>query len=176
MKPPVTVRPAACGDEAQLWALICGLAAYEHLEHELSGSPESLAADLFGPSPHVGVLVAAEKHEERSEEQQAEDRRLVGYAMYYPTYDSYAGTRGLWLTDLFITPTHRGTGLGRALLGGLARVAQTCGASRLEWDVLEWNIAALGFYRRAGAVPTPGWARQRLAGAALTALAAECSG
>lgn len=153
------LRAAARGDETQLWSLICGLAACEHLEHELVGSPEALAADLFGPSPRASVLLAED------------DGRLVGYAMYFATYDSYAaGTSGLWLTDLFVLSAHRGAGIGRALLSGVARIALERGASRLEWDVLEWNTSALEFYQSAGAVATPGWARQRLSGEALAEL------
>jgi GNAT superfamily N-acetyltransferase len=162
--PAWELRAAAPGDEAQLWALVSGLAAYEHLEHELEGGPEALAADLFGPSPRASVLVADA------------GGTLLGYAMYFPTYDSFApGTRGIWLTDLFVSPAHRGAGLGRALLAGVARLTVDRGACRLEWDVLTWNTPALAFYRRAGAVPTPGWARQRLAGEALAALAARAA-
>ena len=66
---------------------------------------------------------------------------------------------------------HRGRGIGRALLGTLARRCVREGLPRLEWWVLDWNEPALAFYRSLGAVPMGDWTVQRLTGEALTALA-----
>jgi GNAT superfamily N-acetyltransferase len=70
-----------------------------------------------------------------------------------------------------VLPSRRGQGIGRALLGHLARVAVGRGCGRMEWSVLDWNTPAIGFYRRLGAVPMDAWTVYRLAGSALTRLA-----
>jgi len=160
----VAVRPARPGDEAQIWGLIQGLAASEGLEHELDGNPEALARAVFAPAPIAFSLVAEE------------GGALVGYAMGYPTFDSYTpGASVLFLSDLFVCSARRGAGIGRALLAAMARLAVARGALRLEWDVIRHNTAALAFYRRAGAEDDPVWCRQRLAGPALAALAEEAA-
>jgi hypothetical protein len=45
------------------------------------------------------------------------------------------------------------------------------GYPRLEWSVLDWNMPARGFYVSLGAVEKDDWTVNRLAGAALRALA-----
>ena len=45
------------------------------------------------------------------------------------------------------------------------------GCGRLEWAVLDWNVDAIGFYRRIGAIAKDDWTTYRLAGEALARLA-----
>jgi GNAT superfamily N-acetyltransferase len=47
---------------------------------------------------------------------------LCGYALYFPTYSTWEGS-ALRLEDIYISPAHRKTGLGRALLANLAKVS-----------------------------------------------------
>jgi GNAT superfamily N-acetyltransferase len=138
------VRPARREDVAGVWALLRGLASYERLEHEVTGSPERLAQDLFGERPRVECLVA-----------EAEGA-LIGYALFYPTYSSFQTAPMLWLEDLYVVPERRGRGDGRALLGELSRLALARGCRRVGWIVLDWNASSIRFYeglgvRRAGA-------------------------
>ena len=78
---------------------------------------------------------------------------------------------GLYLEDLFVRPSFRGHGLGRALLARLAAECREHGYGRLEWSVLNCNEPSIGFYRSLGAVPMEEWTTFRLDGPALTALA-----
>ena len=57
---------------------------------------------------------------------------LCGFALYHPTYSTWQG-RALYLEDLYVRETHRGRGLGTALLARVAAeaVAQNC--ARLDW-------------------------------------------
>ena len=41
-----------------------------------------------------------------------------------------------------------GAGYGKALLARLARIAKERGCGRVEWAVLDWNVAAIDFYER----------------------------
>ena len=88
-----------------------------------------------------------------------------------PAFVQELGQRGVWLEDLFVRPTHRGAGVGRALLVKVAELAVARGCARFEWTVLDWNALAIGFYRSLGAVPMDEWTRFRLDGEALAALA-----
>ena len=98
------------------------------------------------------------------------NREVVGLALWYPTYSTWTGRQGLWLEDLFVRPSARGTGLGRALLQALAQVCVARGWTRFEWWVLDWNAPAIGFYRALGAVPQDAWTTFRVDGGALRAL------
>ena len=154
------VRPARREDVGGVWALLRGLASYERLDHEVTGSAEQLAEDLFGERPRVECLVA-----------EAEGA-LVGYALFFPIYSSFQTSPMLWLEDLYVVPERRGRGDGRALLGELSRLALARGCRRVGWIVLDWNIPSIRFYaglgaRRAGA----DWLLYGFDEAALAALA-----
>jgi GNAT superfamily N-acetyltransferase len=97
---------------------------------------------------------------------------VAGFALFFPTYSTFAGTPSLYLEDLFVRPEYRGRGHGKQLLTTLARLAAERGCGRLEWSVLNWNEPAIAFYRSLGAVPMADWTVYRLAGAPLAALAA----
>jgi GNAT superfamily N-acetyltransferase len=141
---PRTIRPARREDLPRIWELLLGLAAYERLEHEVSGTAEELGAHLFGPNPGLTCVVA-----------DAGDT-LVGYALVYPTYSSFRTAPTLWLEDLFVVPGERGRGTGRALLQAVARIALERGCRRLDWLVLDWNRPSIDFYARQGARPADG--------------------
>jgi GNAT superfamily N-acetyltransferase len=99
------------------------------------------------------------------------DGEAAGYALYFHNFSSWRGRRGLYLEDLFVRPELRRHGIGRALLREVARIAIERGCARMEWLVLDWNRAAIDFYRSLGAVPLEEWTTFRIAGPALQALA-----
>lgn len=78
---------------------------------------------------------------------------------------------GIHLEDLFVQPVHRGKGLGRVLLGELAKECVRRGYARLEWAVLDWNEPSIGFYQSLGAIAEDEWSVFRLDGEALLSLA-----
>lgn len=55
-----------------------------------------------------------------------------------------------WLEDLFVAPTARGTGLGRALTQAVLDRAAARGCRRVELDVSDQNPAALRLYESLG--------------------------
>ncbi len=57
----------------------------------------------------------------------------------------------------------------------LAKIAVERDCGRFEWSVLDWNQPAIDFYRSLGAVGMDEWTVQRVAGAALAALAAQAA-
>ena len=158
-QPPV-VRRATCDDVPTLLELFRELAEYEHLEHELRATEAGLRKALFGERPAAEALIA-----ER-------DGAALGYALYFPTFSSFLTSAGVWLEDLFVRPSHRGEGVGRALLSAVAARVRERGGERLEWAALDWNELALGFYRRIGAQTMGEWITHRLVGEDLVRLAA----
>jgi len=149
------IRPAHREDAARIHALIVELADYEKAVHEVLASPAQIEATLFAAATLTRALVA--EHE----------GQVVGYAVYFYSYSTWLGRNGIYLEDLYVSPSARGTGLGKGLLRELAReaVANDCG--RLEWSVLDWNTPAIDFYESLGAQAQSEWVRYRLDGAAL---------
>ncbi len=136
------------------------LAEYEHLTHELRATEEGLATTLFGERPPAEALIA-----ERC--QGSDGPEVLGYALFFPTFSSFLTSTGVWLEDLFVRPSYRGEGVGRALMSAVAGRTRELGGERLEWAALDWNELALGFYRRLGAETMGEWITHRLDGAAL---------
>lgn len=159
----VRVRQAGPADVPVVLQFIRELARYEQLEHQLDLDAGRLAEHLFGPHPSCGALLADV------------DGQPAGFALHYQSYSTFRTRPCLHLEDLFVRPEHRGRGLGLQLLRATAAVAASRGCPRLDWNVLDWNEPAIGFYRRQGAVLLPDWRVCRLEGEALARLAAEAN-
>lgn len=157
--PRGTIRTAQPTDVPVIRQLVRELADYEREPDAVKATEADLHAALFGPDPSASCHVAEL------------DGEVVGFALWYRTFSTWTGQPGLWLEDLFVRPSARGTGLGRALLVELARTAVDRGWTRFEWWVLDWNEPAQGFYRSLGARPEDAWTVWRVDGDALQALA-----
>lgn len=158
------LRPAVADDVPLLLSLIRGLAVYERLEHEVVATEEALRRTLFGERRYAEATIAEW------------DGEPAGFSLYFHNYSTFLAKPGIYLEDLFVRPEFRGRGIGRRLLVDLARLAVARDCGRLEWSVLDWNEPARRFYRGLGAVAKTEWVIKRLAGDALTQLAAQAPG
>jgi len=153
------VRPARASDVPRIHELVVELATYERAAAEVRSTPSQLHEALFGPQPAAYALVAEV------------DDRVVGFALYFRSFSTWEGVHGIYLEDLYVAPERRGSGLGKALLAGLAQIAVERGYARVEWAVLNWNQPSIDFYNSIGAVPMDEWTVYRLAGPALQRVA-----
>jgi GNAT superfamily N-acetyltransferase len=156
---PIQIRRAESQDADTLFALICALAQYEHLEPPDAAARERLDADGFGARPRFEAYLAEI------------DGVAAGYAIVFETYSTFLARPTLFLEDLFVRPEARRRGAGRALLRHLAAEAVARGCGRMEWLVLDWNELAQGAYRKLGALQLDEWRLCRLTGEALERMA-----
>lgn len=156
----IRIVPATVEDLPLILGFIKELAEYERLAHEVVATETILRETLFGPTAYAEVVLA--QYDELS----------AGYALFFHSFSTFLGRPGLYLEDLYVRPTLRGKGIGRALLAHLAKIAVERKCGRLEWAVLNWNESAIGFYRSLGAQPMDTWTVHRLTGDPLTKLAA----
>jgi GNAT superfamily N-acetyltransferase len=163
------IREVRPGDLAAVVELVHELAEYEREPQSCTLTEEQLATALFGPAPALFGHVA----EVATGADGSGPPEVVGFALWFVNFSTWRGVHGLYLEDLYVQPTHRGAGLGRALLARLAAVCAERGLARLEWAVLDWNEPSIGFYRSLGAVAMDDWTVFRLDGAALAALGRE---
>ena len=153
------IRPATPADVATILGFVRDLAAFEREPDAVDATEPILAAALFGDAPAAEAVIAEAAGE------------AVGFALFFHNFSTWTGRRGLYLEDLYVTPAARGQGVGKALLRHLAALAVARDCARFEWSVLDWNAAAIAFYRSVGAVGMDGWTVQRLSGDALARLA-----
>jgi GNAT superfamily N-acetyltransferase len=155
----LVIRPATPADAGLVLTFIRELAEYEKLLHEVEAREDDIARDLFGEQPRVFCEIAEWRGEP------------VGFALWFYTYSTFQGRHGLYLEDLFVRPSHRGKGIGKALLTNLARRCLDEGLGRLRWWVLNWNEPSIAFYRALGAEAREEWTTFDLSGEALRRLA-----
>ncbi len=144
------IRPASSEDVPTIFQLIRDLAEYERAPNDVVATEEGLREVLFGEHPAAEVLLAIE------------GERTVGFAVFFHSFSTWLGRRGLYLEDLFVRPEDRGKGYGKALLVALAQIARERKCGRMEWAVLDWNEPAIKFYRTLAATPNEEWTIFRL--------------
>ena len=159
----LTLRPACAADAPLVLSFIRELAEYEKLAHDVVATQADIEAALFCERPRVFCDIAEQ------------DGAPAGFALWFYTFSTFRGRHGIYLEDLYVRPEHRGAGIGKALLGGLARRCRAEGLARLEWAVLNWNAPSIAFYESLGAQPHDEWTVYRLADEALGALAEASS-
>jgi ribosomal protein S18 acetylase RimI-like enzyme len=121
------------------------IAAFAHALSLEEGYPapalhaDRVRAEGFGARPRFGALIAEQ------------DGQPVGYALFYPAYDTDHAARGFYLQDLYVVPEARRQGAGRALMAAVARACEADGGRYVFWNALPENRAGLAFYRAIGA-------------------------
>lgn len=156
----IHIRDATPADVPQIMFFVKELAEFEREADKVVATEELLLEAMFGDDRPAAEAVIAEI-----------DGKPVGMALFFHNFSTWTGWRGLYLEDLYVTPEARGAGVGTALLKHLAGVAVDRGCTRFEWAVLDWNTAAIDFYRAMGAVAMDEWTVNRVTGDALTKLA-----
>ncbi len=138
----MTIRPATRQDLPRIWELILELADFEKLLHKVDGSLELLNRD-FEETFQSTVAVDGDA--------------IIGYTLWFTNYSTFRTKPGIYLEDLYVSPSHRGNGIGKALLHDLFQLAEQKNYGRVEWSVLDWNQSAIDFYRSQGAEVLEDW-------------------
>ncbi|MFI5552833.1 GNAT family N-acetyltransferase [Streptomyces sp. NPDC051738] len=157
------IRAATVNDVAEIRAMIRELAEYERSVEQARATEEQLREALFGEHPAAFALIAEDDG----------TGEAVGYALWFPHFSSWTGTRGMHLEDLYVRPQARGGGHGKALLASLAAICEQRGYERFEWWVLAWNEPTIDFYKSLGVDFLDEWRVCRLSGEPLRELAAQ---
>ena len=155
----LNIRFARPEDAPTLFRFIVELAEYEREPDAVKVVTETLEAQMREDAPPFEALIAEEEGEP------------IGFALFFHSYSTWRGRRGLYLEDLYVTPARRHHGVGRALLSFLAQLCVDRDCARMEWAVLDWNTPAFRFYESLGAKHISEWTTWRITGPALETLA-----
>jgi GNAT superfamily N-acetyltransferase len=145
------IRWATENDAALIVHYIRALAIFEKEDvANVHITAADVRRDAFGPTRRFEVLIAEI------------DRKPVGFALFFPNYSTWEGKPGLYIEDIFVAESARGTGIGRKLVAAIAKIAQSRGCARIDLAILHWNPAR-GFYHRLGFRHAEPWQIFRLA-------------
>lgn len=79
-----------------------------------------------------------------------ESYRVVGMISWTITHELYSAEARLYISDLVVSSTARGHGIGRALMNEVAASACAQGVHKLGWEVWRFNETARRFYEKFG--------------------------
>ena len=151
-------RQAEEKDIELILAFIYELAEYEKMLDEVSATPTILKEWLFDKKAAEVIFVM-------------EDDIEAGYALFFHNFSTFTGKAGLYLEDIYVKPTYRKKGYGKALFKELVKIAYQRGCSRMEWVCLDWNKPSIDFYLSVKAKPIKDWTIFRLDHEEIKALA-----
>lgn len=138
------IRVAKKNDCPRLLELIQELALFEKAPEEVTVTLAEFEEAGFGENPIWKAFVAEV------------DGFIVGFALYYVRYSTWKGCR-MYLEDLIVTETYRSSGIGLKLIKTLIKEALEKGFSGMLWQVLDWNVPAIGFYKKLNASFDGSW-------------------
>jgi GNAT superfamily N-acetyltransferase len=138
------IRKGKKEDMSSVLLLIKELAKFEKEADAVLVTVEDLEKDGFSENPLFEVFVAEVANE------------IVGIALFYNRYSTWKG-KTIHLEDLIVKESKRSLGIGKALYNEVLKYAYAQGLKRVEWNVLDWNTAAIEFYEKTGALILKEW-------------------
>jgi ribosomal protein S18 acetylase RimI-like enzyme len=139
----ITIRQAGADDVERLNEALWHLAV--HLDDPHGATPDLLREAGFGANPSFRALLAET------------GGTVVGAALYSPVFSTIRSGAGVYVSDLWVAPETRGSGLGRRLLKAVAEDAATVWSVKfLRLVVYNDNAEARAFYDRLGFVASEG--------------------
>jgi ribosomal protein S18 acetylase RimI-like enzyme len=134
----IIIANAVREDAAAIHGLLRELSISLSRPHDVKSTPEDIARYGFGPNPTFKTILA---------------RRAgnpVGLVLYFYEFSTWRGCPGVYIQDLYVDGTLRGSGLGRRLLASVAARASEREARYMRLSVDIGNDEGLGFYERLG--------------------------
>jgi GNAT superfamily N-acetyltransferase len=114
-------------------------ALYEKATFDSTDMSARLEAALFGSRRlHAWVVEAQDG--------------LIAYATATVDFATWGAREYLHMDCLFVRESWRGRGVGASLLNQVLKIARRCGCREVQWQTPAWNMDAVQFYRRKGAL------------------------
>lgn len=134
----ITLRAITPEDAGTVVRMVKELAEYIGVANKAVMKPDDLVRYAFGDQQYVKGLIAEQ------------NRSPLGLCLYYPVFSSWQGRPGVYVLDLYVDETCRGSGLGQQILGEVARIAKEWDGRFMMLHVDHMNLSAQDFYAHLG--------------------------
>ena len=131
----ILIRDAKENDMAKVFDLVQELAIFEK-------EPDAIEIDVayyikngFKKNPLFKCFVAEKENS------------IVGIALIYYRFSTWKG-KTIHIEDLIVTKNFRNKGIGNLLFERVINYANEMKVKRVSWEVLDWNINAIDFYKK----------------------------
>jgi len=131
----ITLRKAESFDIPLIFSLVKELALFERAPEEVTATIADYEINGFSEKPLFDAFILFENDQ------------LVGFALWYFRFSTWKGKR-LYLEDLFVKSEFRSKGYGKLLMEAIIEEAKTTNSKGLMWQVLDWNLPAIEFYKK----------------------------
>ena len=131
-------------DMQAVFNLITELAVFEKEPDAVEITIDDLLRDGFSEHPKFKLFVAEE------------NSVVIGIALFYERYSTWKG-KTIHLEDLMVTQNKRKIGAGKALYTAVLKYAHAHDFNRVAWEVIDWNVNAINFYKSTGATYLNDW-------------------
>ena len=138
------VRQGEEKDMHSVLDLITELAVFEKEPDAVDISVTDLINDGFSENPKFKIFVAEQENQ------------IIGIALFYERYSTWKG-RTIHLEDLIVTKNKQKIGAGKALYTAVLKYAFDHDFNRVAWEVIDWNVNAIDFYKSTGATYLKDW-------------------
>ncbi len=134
----VSVRLAGKADAQAVYDLVVELGRARGMPEKVVSSRADIERDGFSDDPAFEAFIAEV------------DGKPAGLCLFFGSYSTWRGSRGIYVQDLVVLESARSLGVGRRLLAEVAALAKARGATYLRLSVDDDNLAAQRFYQRTG--------------------------
>ena len=145
----LTIREGVKDDLPSVLKLIKELANYENAIDQVTITLNDLEQDGFGSQPFFWFLVAEK------------DSVIIGISFYWIRYSTWKG-KFLFLEDFVIQEKYRRHGVGSKLFKETIKICKKLNLNGMTWQVLDWNIPAIDFYKKFDAEISKDWLNGKL--------------
>lgn len=138
MSGKLVIRAAHMEDSGTIFTLMREFAAYADMTENFLTDQQTIETEIFEKQVAKALIAEVDGHP-------------IGFALFYDTFSSFAGKRGMFMEDLYVTPLFRGYGYGKEMIKVVKEIAKEGGYHSVEWRCLKWNQKAQNFYESLGA-------------------------
>ncbi len=136
---PIQLREATIKDAAAVLSLLHDLSHATGMPGKVYSSADDIEEAIFSDHSFVHAILAEL------------EETPVGLSLYYPIFSSWRGENGVYILDLYVDESLRGSGLGRRLISATAKEAKNKWHSKFMClDVDKDNDQAFAFYNQLG--------------------------
>ena len=140
----IIIRKGEKADLPYVLKLIKELAEYENAIDKVAITLEELEIDGFSENPYYYFLVAEKRN------------KIIGMSFYFIRYSTWKG-KILFLEDFIVAKEYRRMGVGKKLFDATIKICKELNAKAMCWQVLDWNKAAIEFYKKYNAEISSEW-------------------